>query len=387
MANGKKAIHFGGGNIGRGFVGEFLNQAGYEVVFVDVVDSLIESLQKQKSYVVTEVSDKGSVTTTVSNYRAINSKHEEAKVVDEIATADVVTCAVGANVLRFISPVIAKGLNARKADKPVAVIACENMINATDKLRDLILAGLSDETKAKINDVARFANSAVDRIVPQQEPNAGLDVKIEHFWEWCVELPPFKGVEEPKVEAIKYVDDLQPYIERKLFTVNTGHASTAYFAHLVGKGYIHEAMADKSIVDKVRAVLKETSGLIVTKHHIPQAEQDEYVSKIIARFSNPDLKDSVARVGRQPLRKLGRNERLISPAAQIAEAGGKYDNLLESIEAALRFQNIKDDAESEELAKILKENDADAATQKLTGLEVGHPLYASVLERVKKVQG
>ncbi len=67
--------------------------------------------------------------------------------------------------------------------------------------------------------------------------------------------------------------------------------------------------------------------------------------------------------------------------------GGKYDNLLDCIEAALKFQNVKDDAESEELAKILKESDAEAATQKITGLVSGHPLYASVLERVKKVQG
>jgi mannitol-1-phosphate 5-dehydrogenase len=305
-------------NPASGFVGEFLNQAGYEVVFVDVVDPLIESLQAQKSYTVTEVSDKGSHSTTVSNYRAINSKHEEPKVIEEIATADVVTCAVGPNVLRFIAPVIAKGLNARKADSPVAVIACENMIMATNKLRDLINEGLTDETKAKINDVARFANSAVDRIVPQQEADAGLNVKIESFWEWCVELPPFKGVEEPKVKAIHYVADLEPYIERKLFTVNTGHATTAYFANLAGKGYIHEAMADPTILAKVHAVLKETASLIVKKHKIPQAEQDEYVNKIIARFSNPDLKDAVTRVGRQPLRKLSRNERLISPAAQLA---------------------------------------------------------------------
>ena len=283
-------------------MGEFLHQAGYEVVFVDVVDGLIESLQTHKSYDVTEVSDKGSHTTTVTNYRAINSKHDEAKVVDEIATADVVTCAVGPNVLRFIAPVIAKGLTARKADKPVAVIACENMIMATNKLRDLISEGLSPETKAKIDDVARFANSAVDRIVPQQEADAGLNVKIESFWEWCVELPPFKGVEEPKVKAIHYVTDLEPYIERKLFTVNTGHATTAYFANLAGKAYIHEALQDPAILEKVRAVLKETATLIVTKHKIPQAEQDEYVNKIIARFSNPDLKDAVTRVGRQPLR-------------------------------------------------------------------------------------
>jgi len=384
---GKKAIHFGGGNIGRGFVAEFLHKAGYEVVFVDVMDSVIEALQKTKTYTVTEISDEGTHTTEITNYRAINSKHEEAKVVEEIATADTVTCAVGPNILKFIAPAIAKGLDARKLDYPVAVIACENAIFATNKLRDFIMEKVSEETKTNIDSKARFANSAVDRIVPQQEANAGLDVKIESFWEWCVELPPFKGVTEPKVEAIHYVDDLEPYIERKLFTVNTGHATTAYFGTLAGKEYIFESLKDQKIHDKVRNVLKETADLIIRKHKIPESEQQEYVDKIISRFSNPGLVDTVVRVGRQPLRKLSRNERLISPASQLAEMGRPFDHLLDAIEAALKFQNVEGDDESVELAKILKESDADAATQKITGLETSHPLYKHVVERVKKVQG
>jgi mannitol-1-phosphate 5-dehydrogenase len=370
-----------------GFVAEFLHQAGYEVVFVDVMDAIIESLQATKTYTVTEVGDEGTTQTTVTNYRALNSKHEEAKVIEEIASADTITCAVGPNILKFIAPVIAKGLNARTASTPAAVIACENAINATDKLKDFIVAGLTDETKAKIDSVARFANSAVDRIVPAQEPNAGLDVKIESYWEWCVELPPFKGVEEPKVEAIHYVEDLGPYIERKLFTVNTGHATTAYFAHLSNIGYIHEALKDKTIHDKVHAVLNETGDLIVSKHGIGEAEQKAYVDKIIARFSNPALKDEINRVGRQPLRKLSRNERLISPAAQLAEKGRPYTNLLHVIEAALQFQNIPGDDESVKLAEILKEKDADAATKEITGLEETHPLYKEVAAIVAKVQG
>jgi len=384
---GKKSVHFGGGNIGRGFVAEFLHQAGYEVVFVDVVDSIIDALKGATSYTVTEVSDEGTKERAVTNFRAINSKHDEAEVVKEIATADTVTCAVGPNILKFIAPVIAKGLNARTASTPAAVIACENAINATDKLKEFILAGLTDETKAKIDSVARFANSAVDRIVPAQEPNAGLNVKIESFWEWCVELPPFKGVEEPKVAAIHYVDDLAPYIERKLFTVNTGHATTAYFAHLAKIPLINVALGDKTIHHKVHAVLNETADLIVAKHEIEEKEQKAYVDKIISRFTNPALKDEIVRVGRQPLRKLSRNERLISPAAQLAEKGRPHNNLLDVIEAALQFQDISGDDESVELAKILKELDADAATEKITGLEKSHPLFAEVSERVAKVQG
>ncbi|KAK4907861.1 hypothetical protein LTR66_017607, partial [Elasticomyces elasticus] len=179
----KKAIHFGGGNIGRGFVAEFLHKSGYEVVFVDVMDSIIESLQKNKSYTVTEIGEDGDKTFTIDNYRAINSKHEEAKVIEEISTADTVTCAVGPNILKFIAPVIAKGINDRKKSTPLAVIACENAIGATDTLRGFIEKSLSDEAKKDIKSRARFANSAIDRIVPLQDPNAGLNVKIEKFYE------------------------------------------------------------------------------------------------------------------------------------------------------------------------------------------------------------
>src|SRR5699024_9268147 len=99
---GKKAIQFGGGNIGRGFVAAFLHDAGYEVVIIDVMDNVINSLQNTSSYQVTEVSEQGENTKTVSNYRAINSKTHESDVVKEVTTADVVTCAVGPNVLKFI---------------------------------------------------------------------------------------------------------------------------------------------------------------------------------------------------------------------------------------------------------------------------------------------
>ncbi|KAF4976763.1 hypothetical protein F66182_17455, partial [Fusarium sp. NRRL 66182] len=65
---GKKAIQFGGGNIGRGFVAEFLHESGYEVVFVDVVPQVIDSLNSNKTYEVTEISEEGEKTKTITNY-------------------------------------------------------------------------------------------------------------------------------------------------------------------------------------------------------------------------------------------------------------------------------------------------------------------------------
>ncbi|KAE9974545.1 hypothetical protein BLS_005281 [Venturia inaequalis] len=383
---GLKAIHFGGGNIGRGFVAEFLHNSGFEVVFIDVMDSIIESLQKTKSYTVTEIGEDGERTFTIDNYRAINSKYEEAKVIEEIATADVVTCAVGPNILKFIAPVIAKGINARTASKPLAVIACENAIGATDTLRGFIEQGYSEDTKTNITNKARFANSAIDRIVPHQDPNAGLNVKIEKFFEWCVESKPFDGVGRPEIKGVHFVGDLKPYIERKLFTVNTSHATAAYVGKLRGLPTIDQAMANKEVHDIVRDALRETAHLIVTAHGIDKQEQADYVESIISRISNPALEDKVERVGRAPLRKLSRKERFIGPASQLAEMGESYKNLLVSIDAAFRFTNIEGDEESVELAKILKENDAKAVVEKVCGLEPSHPLFNDVVAVVEKVQ-
>jgi len=383
----KKAVHFGGGNIGRGFVAEFLHNSDYEVVFVDVMDSIIESLQKTSSYTVTEIGDDGERKFTIDNYRAINSKHEMEKVVDEIATADVVTCAVGPNILKFVAEPVAKAIEARKLDYPIAVIACENAINATTTWRGFIEAKLSEETKKNIDTKARFANSAIDRIVPQQPENAGLDVVIEKFHEWCVEQKPFEnGGKKPDVKGIHYVDDLEPYIERKLFTVNTSHATAAYYGHQNKIAYIHEVLADKKLHDTVRDAVKETANLIVKKHGVSTSEQNDYVEQIIKRISNPVLKDNVERVGRAPLRKLSRKERFIGPAAELAENGQKVDFLLGGIKMAFRFQNVEGDEESAELAKKLKSLDAKAAVKDICGLEENHPLFDRVAKVVEKVQ-
>jgi mannitol-1-phosphate 5-dehydrogenase len=387
---GKKAVHFGAGNIGRGFVAEFLHNSGYEVVFADVMDKLIDELQASKSYKVIQVGAEGNSESTIANYRAINSKTNEADVIKEIITADIVTCSVGPNILKFIAPVIAKGVDARSDDAtPLAVIACENAIGATDTLaghikheKNTLPHRLTDHHKR-----ARYANSAIDRIVPAQEADAGLNVKLEKFYEWVVDRTPFHDHNVPEIEGIKWVDDLIPYIERKLFTVNTGHAAAAYHGYYHKKATVYDALQDKVILDEVRKALAETSTLIVGKHGIHEQEQKDYVEKIIRRIGNPHLEDAVERVGRAPLRKLSRKERFIGPATELAEQGHDCSALLDAAEMSFRFQNVPGDEESVELAKIMKESKPDEVVVKVCGVEASHPLFPKLVAIVEKVQG
>ena len=60
------------------------------MVFVDVMESIIDQLQKTKEYTVTEIGGEGEKVNKISNYRAINSKTHEADVVTELEKAEIV---------------------------------------------------------------------------------------------------------------------------------------------------------------------------------------------------------------------------------------------------------------------------------------------------------
>ncbi|GAA1207611.1 mannitol-1-phosphate 5-dehydrogenase [Rhodoglobus aureus] len=373
-----KAVHFGAGNIGRGFVGLILHKAGYEIVFADVAAELIDTLAAADNYQVHEVGAQPH-TWTVDNFRALNSASNEAGVIEEIATADMVTTAVGPNILKFVAPLIAKAIKAR-ADNlpPLQVLACENALYATNNLRAEIAIAVDTETLAA---KAIFANTAVDRIVPAQDSAAGLDVTVEDFFEWAIESGPF-GDNVPEIADVHFVADLEPYIERKLFTVNTGHATLAYHGQLQGAKTLADAMAITDVAAEVDAVLAETSAMLIAKHGFDAADHASYVSTCIRRFSNPHLPDTPERVGRSPLRKLSRDERFISPAVELASSGTQPSALLRAVGAALQF-DVAEDPESVRMLELRSSLSAEDFVSQVMGLSVGEVLYADAVETVK----
>ena len=375
-----KAVHFGAGNIGRGFVGLLLADAGFEVTFADVAGQLIGDLKAADSYT-GHAGGGGAPGPVGSGFKALNSAQEEDALVAAIAEADVVTTAVGPHVLKFVAPAIRKGIDARSADAgKVAVMACENAINATD----ILATALRGEDAGDVDDKAVFANTAVDRIVPNQAPGSGLDVTVETYYEWAIEEPPFGGA-APAIPGATWVPSLGPYIERKLFTVNTGHAATAYFGYGAGIEKISDVLADAAIKDKVYAVLSETKELLVAKYGFEPDVQEAYVQKILKRFANEALPDTVVRVGRAPLRKLSRHERFVGPAAELADRGLGSEALQGAMLAAMLF-DVAEDPEAVEVGELLATASAEEAASRLTGLETDHPLFAGVVEQVKAAQ-
>lgn len=378
-----KAIHFGAGNIGRGFIGLLLHQSGYSVEFVDVNEALIDEINKEKTYQVI-LANEEKQQFVVAGVSGINSAKSPEAVVQAIAAADLITTAVGPNILKFIAPLIAEGLKKRKQanSQPVNIIACENMVGGSSELKKHVLDNLADGEKTWVEEYIGFPNSAVDRIVPNQNNENPLDVLVEPFHEWVIDATGIKG-KQPGIQEALFVDNLQAFIERKLFTVNTGHAATAYLGNLVGYQTISETIADQLIKKRVLGTLKETGKVLIANYQFPEDEHQQYIEKIIGRFSNPFIVDDVQRVGRAPLRKLGAKDRLVAPAlAYVNEFGQVPDNLVTVIVAALQFVSVEDQ-ESLTLKEKVDNLGYGAAFSEVSGLGNDHPLVGKVMELVK----
>ncbi|MDD5968350.1 MAG: mannitol-1-phosphate 5-dehydrogenase [Candidatus Fimousia sp.] len=363
----KKAIQIGAGNIGRGFIGGLLSNAGYHVVFADVNQQVIDKINEDGTYTI-HVMDVESSEQVITNISGVNSTTPA--MVDEIVEAEIITTAVGLVILPRIAPAIAQGIEKRMAegvDAYLNIIACENAIKASSQLKEAVYGQLSEEAKAYADKYVGFPDCSVDRIVPPVRCENPIDVVVEAYYEWNVEEASFKG-EIPQIEGMNLAGNLMAYIERKLFTLNTGHCITAYLGFLKGYATIDESIADEEIFTVVKSAMTESGMGLVKKHGLDKEAHLKYIDKIINRFKNPYLKDDVVRVGREPLRKLSATDRLAKPTLTAAGYGLPVDHLLVGIAAALHYKNDQD-PQSVELQQKVEELGIRGVLKEVSGIE------------------
>lgn len=379
------AVHFGAGNIGRGFISPLLYQANYHTIFVDVNNKIIDALNQQQQYKVVYASD-NSRSLTINNVSGINSTDEPEKVIAAIAKADLLTTAVGPTILPNIAELIAKGLRERlKTGMPLNIIACENMIGGSSLLKNNVYSYLTENEQILSDQLIGYPNVAVDRIVPNQVHDDVLDVHVEPYYEWVIEAQAIKG-KKPALAGITYVNDLKPYIERKLFTVNTGHAVIAYLGYYMGFSTIKGAIHNHKVKEIFSGALHESGEALIQTYAFARDEHEAYIAKIVKRFMNPYISDEVIRVGRSPIRKLGFNDRLIRPASAFMEVTGKAPiNLAKTIAAALHFDN-KDDEEAVKLQQLIAENSYQKTLQLVSQLSADSPLVSVILNEIDEIK-
>ena len=171
-----------------------------------------------------------------------------------------------------------------------------------------------------------------------------------------------------QLEGVHYEEDLEPFIERKLFSVNSGHATSAYTGAHAGAKTILEALQIPAVKEQLHAVLAEIRSLLFAKWNFDEEDLVAYHNVIISRFENPFIVDDVVRVARTPIRKLGYDERFIRPIRELKERGLSYSNLLETVAYVFKY-NDPNDEQSVQLQVMLSENDLPKVVADVTSLE------------------
>jgi|LSQX01.1.fsa_nt_gb mannitol-1-phosphate 5-dehydrogenase len=305
-----KFLQIGAGNIGRSLCGSIFSALGYEIVFVDVDQKLVDRFNEKGFYEI-EIHDKEPKTIHIEPVRAISFKDEE-KFIDEISSADIIATAVGARNLSALYVPLAKGLNKRTSS--VNVLLCENVKHVDAQVSDgLVSAGFSSFDRVGL--ITTAIEKMVPSVPPEEKAKNILATWAESYNIIQINKQAICGA-FPDSPDIEKVDSIDARYERKLFLANLMHMTASVFGQLSGYWWIADAVADPHIYKMVESVAMESGCALQVVHPNLFVTQDlpAYVGQFIRRLSNTSLKDTVYRGGKDIERKLQRDERLVGPA-------------------------------------------------------------------------
>jgi len=356
-----KAVMYGAGNIGRGFIGQIFSRSNYEICFIDVAEKVIEAINREGRYPVRILSDNSAADSSAGSFSdlwiegvtAIDGRNIE-EAASAIADADIMATAVGVRVLPFIAPVIARGLQKRFAHaigsggsqtvRPLNIIICENLIDANKVLEGLIKNNLSGEEQKLFDENVGLVEASIGRMVPLQtaEMQDGniLRVCVEAYGFLPVDKAAFRG-EIPSLTGMYPFDNFDFYIKRKLFVHNLGHAICAYLGMIRGDTYIYETVSHGDILFIAQNAMLESGLALSAKFNVSLPDLHYHIRDLLKRFSNKALGDTCERVGADTKRKLGNNDRLIGSFLSCLEGDVKPAFISVGIAAAL-FCHLKE---------------------------------------------
>ena len=319
------AVMYGGGNIGRGFIGALFSASGYRVTFVDVAKPVVESLNEKGSYPVRILKGATYEDVDVQNVCAVDGNDQNA-VAQAIAEADIMATAVGVNILKFIIGNLVAGIRLRKAQNggKLNILICENLMDANKVLEKMLKEHLNEEEIAWFDENIGLVEASIGRMVPVQteEMKDGnpMRVCVESYGFLPVDKDAFKG-EIPAIRSMVPFSPFDFYLKRKLYIHNMGHATCAYLGDLLGLPYIYQAIDVPQIRIIVENAMMESAVALSKKYGVELADIRSHIEDLLFRFTNEALKDTCQRVGGDPARKLSPADRLVGASKLAVEQG------------------------------------------------------------------
>lgn len=325
MSNKKqKFLILGAGAIGRGYL-PWLFSPETEFIFVDKSEALINKMKSQKKYKTFRVRDGKYEGLTVDCSLAFASEDAALKTYlhEHKDNIDAIFINVGPRAVRNVLGLIqeVKAPLVLSENDPQTAVFARKTLNREDvffAVPDVITSNTAPSHLKETDELAVVTEDG------KMFVESGL-----------------KGV-EGNFEFLSKEELLDQQWTAKLFLHNTPHCIAAYMGHLVGARYVHEAMMHPEVDRIVTGAMQEMLTSLKARWDIPHSFLDWYAQKELDRFRQQLLFDPIARVAREPLRKLELNGRLIGAAQICLSLGFVPYYILLGIASALLFDDPND---------------------------------------------
>ena len=308
-----KTVIIGAGQTGRGFVGRLLAPVS-DLVFVDKDAILLDAIKN--GYSVSFFGGKREPV-RVSGFKTLTVTNPEVKA--EIESSDLLVVSVKAENLPSLISLL------QPAKLPPVIVA-ENGIEPSRILRDKLPDG------TEIADALIFCTTV----------NDGKDIISQDLDYIPYDASSFRL---PDLVPFTPESDLRLLAQRKIYTYNTLSAVICYFGAEKGYERFEDAGNDEEI-HKVLIEMKNLLDRVISKQYgIPYAEQSSFSQMAVDKFTNPEIHDSVERNARSVIRKLGHNERIVTPLFLAHEQGEDVSLLEDLLVSAVKYgverENVK----------------------------------------------
>jgi mannitol-1-phosphate 5-dehydrogenase len=382
----KSVVIWGAGRIGRGYVADLFDAAGYRITLVGRSPELMARLQAAGYYTIAKVNKAGQRRDQViTGYTALSTA-QAVELAAAVAAADNVVVAVFPRDFRAVVEQLAPGVLRRRAERPgtaLDILLCANLVGAVPRFQSLLLQALLPEAQAYAAERIGVVGTLVMRGVVEPPPGVReedpLLVWTDGFGEFPVDRHAFKG-DIPHIPDLRLVEDMTAEETRKLYTYNMFHAALAYLGARRGHVLIADCMADPRVRVDVEGALHEASLALGAKFGVSEEDTARWTGKVLNRMDNPALGDRVTRVGADPRRKLRRDDRLVGPALMARAHGIPPLHLARAIAAALWFENSAD-AGALYVRERIAEMGLPAAVRELCELNAAENDLAALIEQ------
>ncbi|WP_251860053.1 hypothetical protein [Clostridium sp. Marseille-Q2269] len=341
------ATVIGGGRIGRGFVSSLLKRNGVSINFFDISCDLTSLFNSKDSYTV-HVLGNPHKNTIVSDFNGYLIDDIES-LSREFEKTNIVFTSVGGKNLVSLGKKIAKAYKncLEKGTSPhFIIITCENWIKPADDLKESILYELSPYEKEKfLNnvDITQSVIRASGTSAPTGEDTDNeLDTWVQDYWILPVDKKRIIKNNIPKLKFFDFDENFGEMLAQKIYTNNTSVAIIAYLGYLKGHKYVADAANDPEIQPILDECYNEINYGLINVLGVSKKSQLEFSKIAKKKYQDPNIVDYVVRIGRDPLRKLAPDDRLIAPAKMAIKSGITPKAIAYGTAAALYFDYLDD---------------------------------------------